>query len=363
MLYIQKLMKERFLSIRALARAVDYSPASVCQVVNATYRGGNGKLVHHIEAALRSLGVKEEEIDRLWEILPDDPQPARVMDFESLKTHTQEDAIMSRGLSQDVLRHFGLFRDPFSHPETRDEVVRTHNLKMAESAIVDAAEKHQFVALIGETGTGKTTARDSALDRLAKKGTVHIIYIEPIISYRLTAPMICTCILRELNEPVPSEMIQRTATMRRVLKVIMERGENVLLVIEEAHLLHPSTLRSLKHLYEIQSGFVKLIGILLIGQTGLEGKFKGTDMDEVTSRCRTVRLMDMSLAEIGEYLNCRMQAVRGDGGAGTVFSPEAVSWIAARAKVPQKINNVARELLTRAYELGSKEISRDVLTA
>ncbi len=108
---------------------------------------------------------------------------------------------------------------------------------------------------------------------------------------------------------------------------------------------------------------MKLIGILLIGQPPLEKHFRSTDMDEVTSRCRRVRLMDMSLAEIGEYLNSRLRAVRGDGGAGDVFTPEAVAWIAANAKLPQKINNVARELLTRAYELGSKEISRDVLTA
>ncbi len=363
MLTIVEVLKRRRISIRQLAKAVGYSPASVCQIINGKYAGKDGRLNAAIDQALTVLGVPADEMERLWDVVPDAPEPGRVMDFESLKSHTQEEASMLNGLSQEVLGHFGLFRDPFSHPESRDEVVRTHNLKMAESAIVDAAEKHQFMALIGETGSGKTTARDSALDRLVKKGTVHIIYIEPIIAYRLNAPMICTTILRELNEPVPSEMVQRTATMRRVLKVIMERGENVLLVIEEAHLLHPSTLRSLKHLYEIQSGFTKLIGILLIGQPPLDGKFTGTDLEEVSTRCRRVRLVDMSLAEIGEYLDCRLRSVRGDGSATQVFAPDAVSYIAARAKVPQKINNAARELLTKAYDLGSKVINREVLSA
>lgn len=364
MFHIEEVLRSAGITQADLARAIGRSPAAVSMFLHGSYKGNGEKLRRRIRQALAGLGVPAEEMDTLWDIVPDAPELSNVIELKP-KLH-QEDT-MQRGLNQEVLKWYGLFRDPFTHPEGRDEVFRSHNLQMAESAIVDAGERHQFVAVIGETGSGKTTARDSALDRLYKSGKVHVIYPEPLISERLTAPMICTTILGELQEVVPQEMVRRTTMVRKVLSTVAEKNENVLLVIEEAHLLHPSTLRSLKHLYEVQQGFRKLLGILLVGQPALETMLGRMSLEEVSSRCRRVRLMEMSLEETGAYLEHRIRAVRGDAEVETIFTPDAVAHIAARAKHPQQVNNLARQLMERAWQVrhltNSRAVTREVLTA
>lgn len=367
MLYIRRMLNLHHRTSVDLAHVMGVSPSTACELVGNRYKGNNDRRRRQAEAAVRRWGWSAEDIEKLWDVVEDAPEAELpswpVAAQEPTETVKQEDFMMHRGLSQDVLKHFGLFRDPFQHPEARDEVYRSYNLKMAESAIIDCAERHQFTAVIGETGSGKTTARDSALDRLERTGKVHIVYPEPVISERLTAPMIVTTLLASLDQPAPSDLTRRTAVTRAVLKAIRESNENVLLIIEEAHLLHPSTLRSLKHLYEIQSGFQKLIGILLIGQGALERKLGDYSLAEVSSRVRRVRLQEMSVAEISEYLEHRCAMVRGEGAAAAIFSPDSAGYIAARAKYPQAVNNVARMLMEKAYDLGCASVSRDVLAA
>lgn len=177
------------------------------------------------------------------------------------------EVVMNEGPSQEVLEHFNLFRDPFAHTESADEVFRSHDLKAAEDAVVECAEKHRFTALIGDTGSGKTTARDSALDRVRRTGKVTVVIPEPLLTPRLNVQQILTTPLLELGERVPSDLVFKSRHARRALEAIQGRKENVLLVIEEAHMLHPSALRSLKHMYEKQAGFIKLLGILLVGHS------------------------------------------------------------------------------------------------
>jgi|GEM_PF-5417970 len=361
MYVVQQVFRDAGISQAQLARAIRKSPAAVSQFFSNRLHGGGAGMRRLVERAAAQVATPEQR-ERLWDIVPDAPEPQ----FEiTVQPKSQSEDTMQRGLSQEVLRWYGLFRDPFSHPESRDEVYRTHNLALAEGAIVDCAEKHQFCAVIGDTGSGKTTARDSALDRLAKSGRVRVIYPEPLICDRLTAPMICTVLLTELDQRVPQDLSQRTVAVRKMLQRASANSERCLLVIEEAHLLHPSTLRSLKHLYEIQSGFQKLLGILLIGQGSLEQRLGQSHLEEVSSRCRRVRLMEMSLEEVGGYLDFRIKAVRQDTPAEAIFAPEAVRWIAARAKFPQAVNNAARDLMERAYQMrhvtGARTIGRDVL--
>lgn len=60
--------------------------------------------------------------------------------------------------------------------------------------------------------------------------------------------------------------------MHRALKNSYESGYRHVLIIEEAHCLPIATLKHLKRLRELETGFTKLLSIILIGQSATGGK-------------------------------------------------------------------------------------------
>lgn len=81
-------------------------------------------------------------------------------------------------------------------------------------------------------------------------------------------------------------------------------GNKHLLVIEEAHGLPLPTLKHLKRFRELEDGFRKLLGIVLIGQPELRMKLSETNPEvrEVTQRIELVELQALD-AELENYLN------------------------------------------------------------
>ncbi|HBU7864623.1 TPA: AAA family ATPase, partial [Escherichia coli] len=98
----------------------------------------------------------------------------------------------------------------------------------------------------------------------------------------------------------PLESIKRSQDARfrqlhRVLKDSSQAGFSHVLVIEEAHSLPIPTLKHLKRFFELESGFKKLLSIVLIGQPELADKLSERNMEvrEVVQRCEVVELLPL----------------------------------------------------------------------
>ena len=81
-------------------------------------------------------------------------------------------------LVQGARKHFSLTRDPFSDPQTVEEIYLTPESRYVREVMYDAACNGNFLAVIGESGSGKSTLREEMIERLKTSGE-SVIVIEP----------------------------------------------------------------------------------------------------------------------------------------------------------------------------------------
>ncbi len=157
-------------------------------------------------------------------------------------------------------KRLGLAADPWAgfHLDTAD-AARTALLVEA------AAEARLFVSVLGARGSGKTHAVRRALRRVP-----NVRVVEPLRLRRecLHIGDIELAIVRELP---PNDRPRRSGEARSVqVRRLLGQGaqkSRIVLVIDDAHVLHHATLRALKRLRELAwLGVSPLLGIVLVGQ-------------------------------------------------------------------------------------------------
>lgn len=157
-------------------------------------------------------------------------------------------------------KRLGLAADPWArfHLDTAD-AARTALLVEA------AAEARLFVSVLGARGSGKTHAVRRALRRVP-----NVRVVEPLRLRRecLHIGDIELAIVREL---APNDRPRRSGEARSVqVRRLLGQGaqkSRIVLVIDDAHVLHHATLRALKRLRELAwLGVSPLLGIVLVGQ-------------------------------------------------------------------------------------------------
>ena len=157
-------------------------------------------------------------------------------------------------------KRFGLPADPWAafHLQTADAA---QTARMVEAA----AEARLFVSLLGARGSGKTHAVRRALRSIQD---VHLVEPLRLNRERLHIGDIECAIVHAL---APDERPRRSGEARshQVRRVLGRRARNsrTVLLIDDAHVLHHSTLRAMKRLRELAwQGVSPLLGIVLVGQ-------------------------------------------------------------------------------------------------
>ena len=100
-------------------------------------------------------------------------------------------------LSQKAKKHFKLFVDPFIDDVQKPEDVflSPEQIYIRESMFY-VAQHGGFLAVIGESGAGKTTLRRDLIDRIQRENhTITTIQPQIIDKSRLTAGSLCEAII------------------------------------------------------------------------------------------------------------------------------------------------------------------------
>lgn len=280
-------------------------------------------------------------------------------------------------LSPDTLDFFKLERDPFMPPTARSEAFMGRALRVGYEHMLTKARFGGFLALVGESGAGKTTLKDLLIEELAERAEV--VVIEPSVigmeendntGKTLKASHISEAILREV---APYEKPKRSLEARTVqIREALARGvrENTkrryLLLIEEAHRLPISTLKHLKGFYELKAGGRQLLSILLLGQPELARRLSPLDMEirEVWQRCEIVRLEPLG-KQLPDYLKHRL------GKTAPVFTSEAIDALGSRLTAPDQrsylyplaVDNWSAAAMNLAAKVGARQISAETIDA
>jgi len=275
----------------------------------------------------------------------------------------QEDITMllrNESLTQTAKKHFALTRSPFADDiHTREDVFASPNIRYVRAALYDAAANHGFIAIVGESGAGKSILAEDLEQRIMDEGRP-VIVVRPYVlameendqkGRTLKASAIAEAIIRTLD---PSATPKRTPDARfrqlhDLLKASRAAGYSHLLLIEEAHCLPIATLKHLKRFLELKQGLSRLMGIALIGQPELKSRLseQKAEVREVVQRCELVELDPLD-NDLDAYLQHKFQ--RAGAKSADILAADAVEAIRARlVRIPR--GGKASDAVSMCYPL------------
>ena len=280
-------------------------------------------------------------------------------------------------ISEEAKKYFKIFRNPFIDDIQMDkDIYMSEEHRYVEAAMLDAARHGGFLAVIGEVGSGKSVMRRKVVEQLKKDGDVIVIFPQMIDKTRVTAASICDAIVMDLSEARPRmKMEDKTRQVHKLLLERAKQGFRACLIIEEAHDLHTNTLKYLKRFYELEDGYRKLLGIILIGQTELKHLFDETrhiEMREVIRRIQTAEIRGLN-GNVKDYLALKFKRIGAkiediiDDAAFKALSKRLTTLDRQNRTIshayPLVINNYVARAMNMAYEMGEPKVTENVIMA
>ncbi len=355
---IRTLLARAGKSQRALAEHLGVSPAAITQLLNHGQWPRSMDQAHlqdGIRGFLKEAGIGANDLTGLFKA--DGP----VEGIQTAATSTTEDIMLLRkqGLHPEAKRHFGLTRDVFNDEiRSAEDVFLSPDVRLVREVLHQCARHGGFVAVVGESGAGKSTLRRDLNDRIQRE-SLPVVVIEPYVlamedndkkGKTLKSAHIAEAIIHSvapLERPKQSPEA-RFRQLHRILRDSSRAGNSHLLVIEEAHSLPVPTLKHLKRFFELEDGFKKLLGIVLIGQPELKMKLaeNNHEVREVVQRCEIIELTPMD-ATLEDFLKFKFSRVGKN--VGEIIDKSGMD--ALRDKLTLTTNRNRRENVSLLYPL------------
>lgn len=309
-----------------LAKHLNVSSATVSLLINhrqwpktipeADFRAG-------IEQFLKEHGANDEAVNTAFEEAEPERANAPAPAIPTKKAIDDQECepmlLRKQVLLPETKRAFSIFRDPFDDLQSQQDMYVSGDIRYIRESMYQVARHDGFLAVVGESGAGKSTLRRDLINRLHDEGAP-VLVIEPYVlamedkgekGKALRTAHIADAIVdvvAPLERP-KSNPEARFRQMHRALKNSHESGFRHVLIIEEAHSMPLPTLKHLKRLRELESGFTKLVSIILIGQTELMVKLseRNPEVREVVQRIEVVELAPIRPEQLGEFLKFRLE--------------------------------------------------------
>lgn len=324
---------------------------------------------------LRRHGIDEIEIALAWE--PDaDPHALPERD----NTATPDDAFTApepEMLTANARQHFKITRPPFiDDVQGPEDLFLSRDQRYVRQSMFEAAQHAGLIAVIGESGSGKSTLRRDLLDRIARDSVPVIpIQVKAIDKSMVTAQHICEAIVADLSNEAPKLSLEaKGRQVERLLKQSTRTGQRHVLLIEEAHDLTKAALRYLKRFWELEDGFRRMLGIVLIGQPELGDLLdlrKNYDLREFIQRCEICTLQPLD-TNLDDYLALKFKRIGlslddiVEKGTGDAIRSRLVRANPATRKpesqcYPLIVQNLLVKCMNAAAELGLPRVNADLV--
>lgn len=346
-------------------------------------RAPQSMLQQQVKAFLRQHGADEEDIKEALEIddgqyLPRSIRQELARQELSITPFAEDDQLPENEmLTQNARKHFQLFRDPFQDDvQGPDDVFLAPDQRYIREYMFSTAKHGGFLAVIGESGAGKTILRRDLIDRIRRDGH-EITPIMPRIidKERLTAGAICDAIIEDISQEKPRRSLEaKGRQIEKLLTGSSRGGSSHVLIIEEAHDLTVATLKYLKRFWELEDGFRRLLSIILIGQPELKAKLDERQNWQAREVIRRIEVAELSPLDdnLEGYLEHKF--MRLNRGLGDIFEKDAFSAMRQRLTLrsrasqepvsmlyPLVVNNLVIKCMNLAVEIGVGKVDADVV--
>ena len=382
---LRQILHARNISIATVANAVQCSRPMMSQIINH----GQWPKKNADQLRLRITDFLQQKGADIPASLLQQTGTAPSLNQSTQSTDRKDDEMLLRKstLTQAARQHFGLPRNPFADEiQTAEDVFATPDIKYVREGMLQTALYGGFVAVVGESGAGKTTLREDLIDRLSRENRP-VVVIEPYVlamedndikGKTLKASHIAEAIL-EAVAPGTNAKRSPEARFRQVHRALQESakaGNKHVLIIEEAHGMPLPTLKHLKRFFELKNGFERLLGIILIGQTELAQKLAENNphVREVVQRCELITLQPLDDGRLAQYL--KFKFARAGKDIKDVLDESAIEAIAERLTVrsrtrvgvetnsllyPLAVNNLVSAAMNEAASLLQERVTGDTV--
>lgn len=250
--------------------------------------------------------------------------------------------------------YWGLTEQPFSLTPDPRFLYMSRGHEDALMMLHYAITRNKGAAMLsGDIGLGKTTISRKLLELLDPVRNKVALIVNPI----LTPVQFLHEIMSQLDAPVTSKNRQVVVgELHNELLRRYERGQRVVLMIDEAHLIRSAnTLEELRLLLNCQMNDEFLISLVLLGQTELRKKLaKVPALEQRLAVRQTLKPLDAT--ETGELLLHRLR-VAGYAGESSPFTPDAVFEIHKFSKgTPRLASQIADNALMVGFAQKAKII-------
>ena len=244
--------------------------------------------------------------------------------------------------------YFGLKEEPFNvTPDPRFIYFSRKHRDAFSSLLYGIQSRKGFVQLTGEIGAGKTTLCRAFLEKIRTETKTALI-LNPQISENSMLKTIAD----DFGISVKGDSRKACFdALNAFLLAEFHRGNNCVLIIDEAQTLSAKALEQIRLLSNVETDREKLIQIVLIGQPELKETLKCRSLAQLRQRIAIrFHLTALDREEVHEYIRHRLTVAGLPKGLSTPFTPEALDFIYEKTGgVPRLINNLSNTCLLAAY--------------
>jgi type II secretory pathway predicted ATPase ExeA len=204
------------------------------------------------------------------------------------------------------------------------------------------------------------------------EGDISVIQPRIIDKTRASANGLCDAIIADISSEAPKRSMEAKARqVESLLRSAAQSGQRHVMIIEEAHDLTVPIMKYLKRFWELEDGFSKLLGIILIGQTELNDKLSERshpELREFIRRCMTIHI-DPLHHDMEPYLRHKLDRAGGD--INRIVAPGALEALQQRLSqryrrggshaTPQVINNCLAKAMNTSVELGEDRVTAEII--
>jgi len=252
------------------------------------------------------------------------------------------------------LEHYGLGEAPFRiTPHTDFFFAGANRGATLEALLYAITHDEGIVKVSGEVGSGKTMLCRVLMERLPEQ-VVTIYLANPALSREDILHALAGELAITVSEHSRASTVMRA--LQEKLVALYAAGQQVVVLIDEAHAMPNETLEAIRLLSNLESNRHKLLQLVLFGQPEINATLARSDMRQLRERItHNFGLEPLVQDDIAQYLDFRMRAAgyRGPG----IFAPAAIKLITAASQgLTRRINILADKALLAAFAAGGHQV-------